>query len=51
MSAVSLRALMQHDKKVDDNKLRLVLLAECGKAVLRSDVDEKLIMQVLAADQ
>ena len=39
--------LMRRDKKVEGGKLRLVLLRSLGKAFIASDVDVKVIRQVL----
>jgi 3-dehydroquinate synthase len=41
--------LMRHDKKVQDGKLRLVLLREIGKAVVVDVTDEVLIGQAIEA--
>jgi 3-dehydroquinate synthase len=42
-------ALMQHDKKVADGKLRLVLLASLGQAVIRDSVPLAEIADVIDA--
>jgi 3-dehydroquinate synthase len=39
--------LMRHDKKVEDGKLRLVLLKEIGKAVLSDSASEATIMAAI----
>lgn len=41
--------LMSHDKKVQDGKLRLVLLKEIGKAVMSDQADEALIRAAIEA--
>lgn len=41
--------LMGVDKKVLDGRLRLVLLAQMGNAVVTSDIDPELLMQTFAA--
>lgn len=39
--------LMRHDKKVQDGRLRLVLLKEIGSAVLSEEADEALIVSAI----
>jgi 3-dehydroquinate synthase len=41
--------LMGVDKKVLDGRLRLVLLASLGKAIITSDIDKVLLLQTFAA--
>ena len=41
--------LMRHDKKVQDGKLRLVLLKDIGKAVVSDEASEVLILEAIAA--
>ena len=40
--------LMSHDKKVEDGRLRLVLLEAVGKAVLSDKASEAQIMSAIA---
>ena len=39
--------IMQHDKKVKDNKLRWVLLNSIGDTIIEEDIDEELVKEVL----
>ena len=48
MTAADFRALMGLDKKVQNGKLRLVLLRGLGDAILSSDFDAQLLEQTLA---
>ena len=41
--------LMRHDKKVQDGKLRLVLLKRIGSAVVSDEADEPTIMAAIEA--
>ncbi len=41
--------LMRHDKKVQDGKLRLVLLSDIGKGVIFDAADEEMIMAAIDA--
>jgi 3-dehydroquinate synthase len=43
--------LMARDKKVADGKMRFVLLERLGQAVVRQDVEEGVLAQVLSRDQ
>lgn len=43
-----IREAMQRDKKVRNDKLKLVLLKQLGEAILRDDVDEEKIRQACA---
>ena len=49
ISADSLRAAMQLDKKVLDKRLRFILLEALGSAFVTSDYDEQRLGEVLAA--
>lgn len=47
LTAADLREAMQRDKKVRAGQLKLILLEQLGKAVIRSDIDEKLIVTAI----
>jgi 3-dehydroquinate synthase len=49
MTAEQFVELMGVDKKVLDGRLRLVLLASLGKAIITSDIDKTLLLQTFAA--
>jgi 3-dehydroquinate synthase len=49
MTAEQFVELMGVDKKVLDGRLRLVLLASLGKAIITSDIDKSLLLQTFAA--
>jgi len=49
MTADQFVELMGVDKKVLDGRLRLVLLASLGKAIITSDIDKALLLQTFAA--
>lgn len=49
LSASRCRALMAHDKKVIDGRLRLVLLKGIGQAVVTAEYDEALLENMLAS--
>ena len=49
MTAEKFIELMGVDKKVLDGRLRLVLLASLGEAIVTSDVDKALLLQTFAA--
>jgi len=49
MTAEKFIELMGVDKKVLDGRLRLVLLASLGQAIVTSDVDKALLLQTFAA--
>lgn len=44
----AIREAMQRDKKVRAGQLKLILLEQLGKAVIRSDIDEALILAAIA---
>ena len=49
LGAARYLALMRHDKKVQDGKLRLVLLKRIGSAVVSDEADEPTIMAAIEA--
>ncbi|MBL8415113.1 MAG: 3-dehydroquinate synthase [Propionivibrio sp.] len=49
MGAESYLELMQHDKKVQDGKMRFVLLKQIGKAMVSDAASQKEITQAIAA--
>lgn len=51
MSAEQFRSLMAVDKKVQDGKLRLILLRCLGQAVIEGNVDPALLEQTLTAGE
>jgi 3-dehydroquinate synthase len=44
-----LLGLMRLDKKVSSGRLRFVLLSDIGKALVRDDIDERLVREAIAA--
>jgi len=49
LGAARYLALMRHDKKVQDGKLRLVLLKRIGSAVVSDEADEATIVAAIEA--
>ncbi len=47
LDAAEIRKAMQRDKKVAAGKLKLILLSSLGKAVIRDDIDERLIIEAI----
>jgi 3-dehydroquinate synthase len=47
VDADAVRAAMSHDKKIASNRLRWVLLEDFGKPVIRDDVPDELVLNVV----
>lgn len=48
LTPAKVRVAMQRDKKVLAGRLKLILLQSLGQAIIRDDVDERLILQAVA---